>query len=186
VIPVHGLVSWALLLAGISGQVVAEIAWPFVTDGWIRAEGSPAHRGDDEHAQDWIRSGPSGPMRGDPVLASISGRVVAATWSCSSYGKTVVLLDPLKRLAIRVAHLDDILVAVGNLVEASQTVIGTVGSTGPKADCPAAGMRPPEYPHLHIAVYRNADSTLERPINLISFAPNSPFAASFLLRRPPS
>jgi murein DD-endopeptidase MepM/ murein hydrolase activator NlpD len=75
---------------------------------------------------------------GDPVLATLAGKVVQADYEKTS-GNSVVVGDG--RLLVRFSKLKDIRVAVGDRVQVG-TEIGTVGATGV-----ATG------PHLHYEIW---------------------------------
>lgn len=172
--------AWAAVLWLVNSVVV--LSWPFDAGAWHRLEGSPGHYGDDRYAQDWTRDGAHGP----PLRAPISGTVVQAAWTCSGYGRTIVILDDARDIAVRIAHLSSIAVTTGEHVDGGETLIGRVGNSGPRDDCGVA--TGPMLPHAHIAVYRNIDrnGTSPRPINAVDIGDaHSPYAVPFvLLNRP--
>lgn len=67
--------------------------------------------------------------RGTAVKAAASGKVIEAGYSKKGYGKTIVLSHPNIKYQTRYAHLDKILVRVGQEVKVGQK-IGLVGATG--------------------------------------------------------
>lgn len=144
--------SLVLFAAGPLGFLVV-VPSPFMTEGWIQVLGSLAHVGQDAFAQDWVRDVRSGPTRGEPLVAPLAGRVIAAGKTRSGLGNIVVLRSPAG-LSILFAHLEDVFVRVGEVVSPSDTLIGSVGSSS--ASGGSAGLKPLGriVPHLHIAVYR--------------------------------
>lgn len=84
-------------------------------------------------------------VRGTTVKSAASGVVVEAQYS-SGYGKTVVVAHNQK-YRTRYAHLNSIMVKVGQKVEANQK-IGTVGATGF-----VRSKRGGDASHLHFEVY---------------------------------
>ncbi|HML19649.1 MAG TPA: M23 family metallopeptidase [Candidatus Dependentiae bacterium] len=67
-------------------------------------------------------------MRGTPVKAAAQGQVVEVRYDMHGYGK-MVMVEHSSQHKTRYAHLDKILVNVGQQVERG-TVIGRVGATG--------------------------------------------------------
>ena len=173
----------ALLLLGLPpAQNAVVLRWPFVTEGWSQLIGSAAHDGDDRFAQDWYRS--SEGTEGESVAAPLDGVVVAAGWSCAGYGRQVVILDSTRSLAVRLAHLRNVAVVVGQTVIAARTIVGTVGRTGSRRDCEI--QRPgPRVAHLHVVAYRVSNTDLDRrPISIVYVGRRpSPFAVPFHLER---
>ncbi len=132
-------------------------------DSWRKARKQPIFSWPVDPAQFWVSS-PFGPrkkpngswalhagvdlaaVRGTPVRASREGRVVKATYS-SGYGN-YILIEHSKKYQTRYAHLDKILVRVGQTVCAGD-YIGRVGSTGfvRKSRWGSSGS------HLHFEVY---------------------------------
>lgn len=173
-----------LLLATIAATASSPVrlAWPFLESSWLRAGvQSQAHVGDDRYAQDWLLVG--GDAQGRAVVAPLSGVVVQSDWTCSPYGKTVTIWDKTRRLAVRFAHLDRLLVENGEAIVVGQQV-GTVGRSGPAPWCAAAGFKGPSLPHLHIAVYRNVLDPNGRPIQEPVFEGLSWFASPFRVSAP--
>ncbi|MBL8165193.1 MAG: peptidoglycan DD-metalloendopeptidase family protein [Anaerolineae bacterium] len=84
--------------------------------------------------------------RGSSVQAASTGRVLFAGYSSWGYGNTVVLSHGA--LITLYAHMDEILVACGQLVQAGD-IVGTLGSTGNSSG-----------PHLHFEI-RQDDSTID-------------------------
>lgn len=78
---------------------------------------------------------------GTPIYSAMSGQVIAAGWDYA-YGKSIKIKHN-NGLITRYAHCSEMLVSVGQYVEAGQT-IGKIGSTGR-----ATG------PHLHFEVIAN-------------------------------
>lgn len=171
----------AALVAGLLLPQVVHLRWPFQAHEWRPLEWSSAHQGDDRFAQDWIRIG----SRSDdePLVAPLSGIVIQAEWTCSGYGRTIVIYDPERELAVRLAHLASLEVAAGDTALAGVTRIGTVGKSGPRSDCPNGGSGP-WIAHAHISVYRHVrrENLSGQPINSVEIGRRaSPFAAAFLL-----
>lgn len=98
------------------------------------------HSGADYYSRDLTRSG----AYGKPIYAGISGRVVVAR-DDGAYGKTVVIYDASRRVALRYAHLSSIGVSHNQWVNPGQ-YIGKVGNTGNVTGT-----------HLHINGYENID-----------------------------
>ena len=148
----RALATWLLLPGCLARSEPVELSWPFVTEGWFRVYGSLAHVGSDAEAQDWARHAEYGPTRGDPILSPLTGTVVEAAWSCTSYGKTIVVANA--GLRVRVAHLEQIFVRPAERVRQGETVLGAVGSSGPSPGCGPSVLGPPPSPHLHVAAGR--------------------------------
>jgi murein DD-endopeptidase MepM/ murein hydrolase activator NlpD len=68
-------------------------------------------------------------LRGTPVKAALKGVVIEAGYSEYGYGNRVVINHNQEKMTTRYAHLDKVLVKVGESVKAG-TVIGRVGNTG--------------------------------------------------------
>lgn len=86
-------------------------------------------------------------VKGTPVTAAASGVVVEARYSSSGYGKTVVIAHDSK-YRTRYAHLNTILVDVGQHVERGQR-IGKVGASGHVLSKRRGG----DASHLHFEVH---------------------------------
>lgn len=67
-------------------------------------------------------------LKGTPVYAAAGGKVVEASYAPHGYGKFIVIMHD-KKYKTRYAHLDKILVRVGQQVAVGQ-LIGNVGNTG--------------------------------------------------------
>lgn len=67
-------------------------------------------------------------VRGTSVKAAAAGTVIEARYSSKGYGKTIVV-EHDKKYKTRYAHLDKILVRIGQRVDRGQ-LIGKVGNTG--------------------------------------------------------
>lgn len=147
-----------------------QLAWPFVTDGWFEAFGSISHVGPDAKAQDWLRSAHHGATRGEPVLAPMNGSIVQAEWSCSSYGKTVVIANA--DYQVRIAHLEEISVHVGEYAHRGETVLGLLGRTGPAPRCEAGILAAPREAHLHISAMSAWQAGPIRPLCISWIEPN--------------
>ena len=102
------------------------LAWPL--EGMITQRFSRYHQGIDIHTP-----------AGRPVVAADDGTVVLVSWLTYSYGHHVII-DHGNGVETLYAHMNDILVEVGQTVTKGQQ-IGTVGATGR-----ATG------PHLHFEV----------------------------------
>lgn len=79
---------------------------------------------------------------GTPVKAADSGYVVVAGWSNAGYGKHIII-NHGNGFQTLYAHLDQIYVAVGNVV-GQGAVIGAMGTTGNSTG-----------PHLHFEIHKN-------------------------------
>lgn len=92
---------------------------------------------------------------GDPVFATISGRVIYATFNTGGYGN-LVITQRGDGTQVRYAHLDRILVSKGDWVRAG-TRVGRMGATGQ-----ATGV------HLHLEVRVNDGLTPTDPASVWS------------------
>jgi murein DD-endopeptidase MepM/ murein hydrolase activator NlpD len=90
--------------------------------------------------------------QGTPIYASDGGYVIEAGWSDSGYGQ-YVLIDHGNGFRSRYAHMSQILVQAGQVVEKGER-IGLVGSTGNSTG-----------PHLHFEIYK--DGVLQNPISYL-------------------
>ena len=89
---------------------------------------------------------------GSPVYASKSGTVTAAGWR-GSYGNIVTISHGGNQVTLY-AHLNQVLVAVGNTVSQGQ-VIAHSGNTGRSTG-----------PHLHFEIHTGGSA--QNPLNYIS------------------
>lgn len=175
---------WLAAIAQLMVALVADVVvleWPFSGEraGWHAVSTvSRAHRGDDARAQDWVKV--AGPSLGEPVVSPMAGLVVQAEWTCTSYGRTIVVWDPARKLAVRLAHLETIAVALDEWVGAGQ-VIGAIGQSGPARGCPPSSSSAPGVAHLHIALYRNVMDPSGRPVSFVGLGA-SHHAARFRFR----
>lgn len=165
------------LISGISAPI--QLLWPFVTDGWFEEGGSPAHRGDDMFAQDWRHTERS---LGATVLAPLNGLVVSADWTCSGYGKQVVIFDAVRRLASsegRAPGSDS--GAPARIRRSGSLGAGYRGAIRLRPRMWRRSFGPPS-PHVHVAVYGglvHADADA-RPFGRVLLGdPTSPFARKF-------
>lgn len=81
--------------------------------------------------------------KGRDLLAMARGRVARTSNGGGLGGKTVWLYDPERRISYYYAHLDEVKVSKGQIVERGE-VLGTVGNTGNARFTP---------PHLHLGIY---------------------------------
>ena len=145
------------------------VAWPFGSsenpDNWYGDEGNRTsgawiylscrrmctwtHSGAEYYARDLNRD--DGTDYGKKVYAGFSGRVIKAG-DDGGYGKTVVIYDSSRHVAIRYAHLSYISVRKGDWVNIRQ-YIGKVGNTGNSTGS-----------HLHIVGYENINDNNGNPI----------------------
>ena len=121
----------------------------------------------DFYALDLIRN-ESGNGRGEPITAAASGEVVSAGWAKedrSIYGRVVVLRHELdgEVYLSAYAHLSQILVEVGQRVDIKSPV-GLMGGSSWYVDDRLA-------PHVHFAVYRDAEVVDGVPIGGRSVRP---------------
>ncbi|MCL5875776.1 MAG: M23 family metallopeptidase [Candidatus Dependentiae bacterium] len=86
-------------------------------------------------------------LKGTPVKAAYTGMVIEARYG-SGFGKTIVILHNNK-YKTRYAHLNDILVKVGQKVRQGE-VIGRVGDTGMVRSTQRRG----DPSHLHFEIYK--------------------------------
>jgi murein DD-endopeptidase MepM/ murein hydrolase activator NlpD len=92
---------------------------------------------------------------GDPVFAALSGRVITAEFNRGGYGKLVVIRRG-DGTEVRYAHLNRILVSVGDRVTAGKR-IGRMGTTGQSTGV-----------HLHLEVRVNNGRTPTDPTSIWS------------------
>ncbi len=113
---------------------------------------------DDRYAMDFAGAGCS--SFGDDVTPIHSGEVYQTQTGSEGYGNTV-LIDHGNGFISRYAHLDKILVDVGEEVTIN-TTLGTVGNTGS-----VSGSACPDHPgtHLHFALYRNGEGIPPYPLS---------------------
>ena len=97
---------------------------------------------------------------GLPHLSVADGVVIRVTRSNVGYGNTV-LVEHINGIASRYAHLDKIVVTVGQPVVQGQ-ILGTEGNTGN-----VFGSACPEHPgtHLHFAMYQNGNAYKPEPMS---------------------
>jgi murein DD-endopeptidase MepM/ murein hydrolase activator NlpD len=88
--------------------------------------------------------------RGTPVLSASDG-VVLRVGDNRLGGRVVWVWDPTRNLRLYYAHLNEQLVATGQLVRAGD-VIGTVGNTGNAKTTP---------PHLHFGIYVRGQGAID-------------------------
>lgn len=88
--------------------------------------------------------------RGTPVVSATDG-VVVRVGETRLGGRVVWVWDPTRGLRFYYAHLDEQMVATGELVEAGD-VIGTVGNTGNARTTP---------PHLHFGIYERGRGAID-------------------------
>jgi murein DD-endopeptidase MepM/ murein hydrolase activator NlpD len=159
------------------------LAWPFDDSEWyvLPASSQSSHRGDEAHAQDWLPG--RGAASGRIVRAAIKGVVVQSEWSCSSFGRTIVIWNQRASVGVRFAHLQAIQVSVGDSVDLGD-VVGTVGASGPAPWCQTGSLGPPRVAHLHIAAYRNVTVPVGRPVHSVSLGSDPTFAVPFVLASP--
>jgi len=117
-------------------------AWGNTGCGWRFT-----HSGADLYARDLSRAGCTGVR----VYAGFTGKVIRAR-NDGGYGKTVVIYDRNRHVAVRYSHLSVIGVYKGQWVSWGQYV-GKVGSTGFSSG-----------PHLHLAAYENINDNHGNPI----------------------
>ena len=142
------------------------VAWPFSSlqrmsdwTGWTGSRTSgmsgsfcggtrpSTHSGAEHNARDLNQK--RGLDYGIWTFAGFAGKVVYAGWQ-KGYGNTVVVWDPVRRVAIRYAHLSYIYhsgVKVGRYIPRHR-FIGKTGNTGTSTGT-----------HLHIVGYENLNST---------------------------
>lgn len=101
------------------------------------------HSGADYYARDLNQSGWDDYKK--KVYAGFHGRVVRARDMGDGYGKTVVIYDASRHVAIRYSHLYSIAVSKGQWVNIRQ-YIGRLGNSGNSTG-----------PHLHLCAYENID-----------------------------
>lgn len=127
-------------LRGAAAAAEAPAGWDDVVDGRISSDFGP--RVDPlTHAHSFHHGIDIAAPRGTPIHAVAGGRVVAAG-PAGSYGN-LVEIESADGVRFRYAHTDDVMVAVGDVVDAGAT-IATVGSTGRSTG-----------PHLHLEVRKD-------------------------------
>lgn len=144
-----GGASLGQLVTPLSGGVTSGFGYrdPFMTDSG-------------QMSSDWHAGIDIGAPYGAPVGAAGAGTVTMAGWN-GGYGNTV-MIDHGNGLSSMYAHLSEILVSVGQLVSALQT-IGLVGSTGNSTG-----------PHLHFGLFQ--DGVAIDPSALWGYANGTTFA----------
>lgn len=126
------------------------LGWPFADLGWVRLTGSSWHGGDDAYADDWSRKA-STITSGQHLFSVSGGKVIFAGTigggdpEGTDFGKQVIVQIDATH-CVRYAHLQDVIVSVGDEVVLGQSVVGTVGHTGGSFGA-----------HLHIALYKGLD-----------------------------
>ncbi|MDC3378955.1 peptidoglycan DD-metalloendopeptidase family protein [Planctomycetota bacterium] len=140
-------------------QGTAQFGWPFNDIGFTESHGSQWHAGDDEYAQDWVRSSGLGTIQGAAVRSVTGGLVVFSGTIPDANGISrpaaevafgnQVIVQVSGDHFLRYAHLATVGVGVGESVALGDP-IGTVGDTGLYVTGP----------HLHLALYKDVgDST---------------------------
>jgi len=144
-----GGASLGQLVTPLSGGVTSDFGYrdPFMTDSG-------------QMSSDWHAGIDIGAPYGAAVGAAGAGTVTMAGWN-GGYGNTV-MIDHGNGLSSMYAHLSEILVSVGQLVSALQT-IGLVGSTGNSTG-----------PHLHFGLFQ--DGVAIDPSALWGYANGTTFA----------
>lgn len=144
-----GGASLGQLVTPLSGGVTSGFGYrdPFMTDSG-------------QMSSDWHAGIDIGAPYGAAVGAAGAGTVTMAGWN-GGYGNTV-MIDHGNGLSSMYAHLSEILVSVGQLVSALQT-IGLVGSTGNSTG-----------PHLHFGLFQ--DGVAIDPSALWGYANGTTFA----------
>lgn len=124
------------------GRRTAIFAWPLLKDHfWISSFFGPRKLGRTVRMHTGIDLAA---IKGTPVLAAGSGKVLIATYEFG-YGNTIVI-EHSQKFKTRYAHLDEIFVRPGQVVNCGQK-IGAVGDTGfVQAEGNSAS-------HLHFEVY---------------------------------
>ncbi len=127
-------------LRATAGHTESPAGWGDVVDGRISSDFGP--RVDPlTHAHSFHHGIDIAAPRGTPIHAVAGGRVVAAG-PAGSYGN-LVEIEAADGVRFRYAHADDVMVAVGDVVDAG-AAIATVGSTGRSTG-----------PHLHLEVRKD-------------------------------
>jgi len=142
-----GFLALGNLAAITSAATAPDLRLPFFEgEEWWCAQGNnqgPTHTGALRYSWDF-NWGSGYDDLGKPVVAPASGRVDFAGWKGGGWGNVVIIdYDGGSNAFGRIAHLDTILVSVGEHVSASQ-VIGLCGGTGGWS------------PHIH---YQTEDSS---------------------------
>ncbi len=160
------------------GKVAPKTLLPKNTFGWIfemipgweisgYGTGEGDHHGDDYYAIDYNFYEPGSEKRdptadeGKMLLSPISGEVIYAQQRYPAcpvpvcwYGNQVIIYNSQDDVAVRLTHLKDVYVAVGQNVDAFDP-IGTVGHSGLKGVSPYSS-------HLHLVAYQNVQSLSRR------------------------
>lgn len=146
---------------GIGGASLGQLVTPLsgsVTSGFGNRDSFMTDSG--EMSSKWHEGIDIGAAYGAAVGAAGAGTVTMAGWN-GGYGNTV-MIDHGNGLSSMYAHLSEILVSVGQLVSALQT-IGLVGSTGNSTG-----------PHLHFGLFQ--DGVAIDPSALWGYANGTTFA----------
>lgn len=137
----------------INPEQVTSLYWPFGQDrsswndrgNWNYATPYSAHSNFDDNAQVW-NWGKGHQDLGKLINAPLEGRVIYAA-NFPVYGNVVDILHESegKKYIFRVAHLDEVEVEKGDLVN-NTTLLGTLGRTG-------SGVNP-QYPEAYCVLYQ--------------------------------
>ena len=92
--------------------------------------------------------------RGDPIYAAHSGRVIYSGRAFRGFGKMVLLQKPNSPWSSLYAHLKDIYVSQGQIIQKGQ-ILGTLGNTGKTTG-----------PHLHFELRKN-----KKTVNPLKYLP---------------
>lgn len=164
---------------------ISHLRWPFSSGNWTdrnawhganepqgsghgSSHGQGGHKGSDHYAVDWNHIGQLD--CDSEFYAPLGGKIIRAVSNfphqCNDdgiggdYGNEVVILSNVDNTyAFRVAHLNSVYVANGQVVKAGD-LIGTIGSTGNSTGS-----------HAHCALYRNVDEKLSG-LNMAGLADN--------------
>ena len=155
-------------------SVIGEV---FDTTGWnvMQGNGTGTHMGDDYYAYDLVRT--CNDTANQNLYAGISGVVHLS----DSYGKSVVIYDPVTKFALRYGHMNTRAPGLSEHapIHAGE-YIGTVGNTGNVK--PGGCTGPDAGAHVHLALYKNVPTIDSEPIKENTTTPTGPastYAAPF-------
>ncbi len=109
-------------------QKRVQLRWPIDRERfWISSKFGPRKKRDGSRGFHYGIDMAS--LKGTLVKAALKGVVIEADYSSQGYGNCIVIRHAQEKIITRYAHLDSMLVKVGNKVGAGD-IIGRVGNTG--------------------------------------------------------